>query len=425
MAETRAAHSIGFLEFVVLAAATMSTQAIAIDAMLPAFPTIVAALNVGDPNHGQWIVTAYMTGLGVGQLFWGMLSDRFGRKPILLGGLTLYVIAALLCSLSGSFPALLAWRFVHGLAAACVTVTRSVVRDLYSGRQMARVMSLTFVVFLTVPILAPSLGQLILVVAPWRYIFVVFAAFAAMVAVWGFLRLPETLHPEYRMTLTRKHVLNAAKLVLGTRASIFYTLAMMVMFGTIMAYVGMVAQIFSEVFHRPKLMPSMFALCAIFMGMAAYLNSRIVERLGMRLISHTALLVFLAVTGLHVLIAALGLEQIWTFVLLQSLTMATFSLSVSNFGAMAMEPMGAIAGIAASLQGFISTFSGALVGILIGEQFNGTTVPLAVGCLCCGLASLGFVLLAEKGRLFRAHHSSTDPKITQNARIEVASSQSP
>ena len=423
MAEKRSAHSIGFLEFVILAAATMSTQAIAIDAMLPAFPTIVSALNVGDPNHGQWIVTAYMTGMGLGQLFWGMLSDRFGRRPILLGGLTLYVIAALLCSLSGTFEALLAWRFVHGLAAACVTVTRSVVRDLYSGRQMARVMSLTFVVFLTVPILAPSLGQLILVVAPWRYIFVVFALFAAMVAAWGYLRLPETLHPEYRMTLTRRHVLNAAKLVLGTRASIFYTLAMMVMFGTIMAYVGMVAQIFAEVFHRPKLMPSMFALCAIFMGMAAYLNSRIVERLGMRLISHTALLLFIAVTGLHVLVAALGLERIWTFVVLQSLTMATFSLSVSNFGAMAMEPMGSIAGIAASLQGFISTFSGALVGIFIGEQFNGTTVPLAAGALCCGFISLAFVLLAERGRLFRAHHSSSDPKITQNAQIEVASSQ--
>jgi len=423
MAEKHAAHSIGFLEFVILAAATMSTQAIAIDAMLPAFPTIVSALNVGDPNHGQWIVTAYMTGMGLGQLFWGMLSDRFGRRPILLGGLTLYVIAALLCSLSGTFEALLAWRFVHGLAAACVTVTRSVVRDLYSGRQMARVMSLTFVVFLTVPILAPSLGQLILVVAPWRYIFVVFALFAAMVAAWGYLRLPETLHPEYRMTLTRQHVLSAAKLVLGTRASIFYTLAMMVMFGTIMAYVGMVAQIFSEVFHRPKLMPSMFALCAIFMGMAAYLNSRIVERLGMRLISHTALLLFIAVTALHVLVAALGLERIWTFVVLQSLTMATFSLSVSNFGAMAMEPMGSIAGIAASLQGFISTFSGALVGIFIGEQFNGTTVPLAAGALCCGFISLAFVLLAERGRLFRAHHSSSDPKITQNAQIEVASSQ--
>jgi MFS transporter, DHA1 family, multidrug resistance protein len=421
MAEKRGAHSIGFLEFVVLAAATMSTQAIAIDAMLPAFPIIVQALHVADPNHGQWIVTAYMTGLGAGQLFWGLISDRFGRRPILLGGLTLYVIAALVCSFTGSFHALLAWRFVHGLAAACVTVTRSVVRDLYSGRQMARVMSLTFVVFLTVPILAPSLGQLILLVAPWRYIFVVFAAFAAIVATWGFLRLPETLHPEYRLTLTRKHIVGAAKLVLGTRASICYTLAMMVMFGTIMAYVGMVQQIFSEVFHRPNLMPSMFALCAIFMGMAAYLNSRIVERLGMRLISHTALLAFIAVTGLHVVVAALGWEKIWTFVVLQAVTMACFSLAVSNFGAMAMEPMGSVAGIAASLQGFISTFSGALVGAFIGKQFNGTTMPLAAGAMCCGIASLGFVLLAERGRLFRAHHSSSEAKALQNAPIEGAS----
>src|SRR6202000_2095999 len=129
---------------------------------------------------------------------------------------------------------LLAWRFVHGVAAACVTVVRSVVRDLYSGRQMARVMSLTFVVFLIVPILAPSLGQLILIAAPWRFIFVVFAVFAAAVASWGYFRLPETLHQEYRLSLTATHIANAARLVLGTRASIFYTLAMMVMFGTLM-----------------------------------------------------------------------------------------------------------------------------------------------------------------------------------------------
>jgi MFS transporter, DHA1 family, multidrug resistance protein len=404
MAGQRDTHSIGFLEFVVLAAAMMSTQAIAIDAMLPAFPTIVRELRVGDPNHGQWVVTFYMAGMGVGQLLWGMLSDRFGRRPILFGGLTLYVVAALVCSLSGSFAVLLAWRFVHGAAAACATVTRSVVRDQYSGRQLARVMSLTFVVFLTVPIIAPSLGQLVLLAAPWRYIFVVFAAFAAIVASWGFVRLPETLHPEYRLALTRNQVLKAAKLVLGNRQSIFYTLAMMVMFGTILAYVGMVQQIFADVFHRPKLMPGMFALCAILMGMAAYLNSRIVERFGMRLISHTALLMFIAVTGLHVLIAALGLERIWTFVLLQAATMACVGMSTSNFGAMAMDPMGSVAGIAASLQGFISTFGGALVGAFIGRQFSGTTMPLAVGATGCGLISLGFVLLAEKGRLFRAQH---------------------
>jgi DHA1 family bicyclomycin/chloramphenicol resistance-like MFS transporter len=404
MSEKREAANIGFLEFVVLAAAMMSTQAIAIDAMLPAFPVIVSALNVANENHIQWIVTAYMAGLGCGQLFWGLMSDRFGRRPILLGGLGLYVLAALLCGLTGSFHTLLVWRFVHGLAAASVVVTRSVIRDLYSGRQMARVMSLTFMVFLTVPILAPSLGALILWLAPWRYIFIVCGIFAGIVAAWAFFRLPETLHPEYRLTLNRSHIVKAVRLVAFSRSSLWYTLAMSVMFGGILAYVGMVQQIFGEVFHRGNLMPTMFALCATTMGAAAFLNSKIVERFGMRRISHTALLTYIAITGLHALIAAFGLEQLWIFVVLQSATMACFALTTSNFGAMAMDPVASVAGIGASLQGFVSTLGGALVGALIGRQFNGTMVPLPAGSLCCGLASLLFVLLAERGRLFRGHH---------------------
>ena len=403
----RQAAPLGFTEFVALVAAMMATQAIAIDAMLPAFPIIVRALHVADPNRGQWILTAYMVGMGCGQLFWGMLSDRFGRRPVLLIGIGVYVAAALLCGLTDSFQALLAWRFIHGLAAASVTVARSVIRDLYSGRHMARVMSLTFIVFLMVPALAPSLGQLVLLVAPWRYIFIVAGVFAAAVWLWAALRLRETLHPEYRMTLTVGHIAGAVRLVLGERTSLCYTLALTVMFGTIMAYIGMVAQIFSVVFHRASLMPSMFALCAVAMGVAAFVNSRLVEPLGMRLISHTALLCFIGITGVHVLVAVLGLEQVWSFVVLQAATMACFSLAVSNFGAMAMEPIGSVAGIGASLQGFVSTFGGALVGAAIGRQFNGSTLPLAAGAACCGLLSLIFVLLAENGRLFKTHHLAT------------------
>src|ERR1700733_11553552 len=286
MPQAREAAKIGFLEFVVLA-----------EAMLPAFPIIVRAMQIANENHVQWIVTAYMAGLGCGQLFWGLMSDRFGRRPLLIGGLGLYVLAALLCGLAGSFHALLAWRFIHGLAAASVVVTRSVIRDLYSGRHMARVMSLTFMVFLTVPVLAPSLGQLILMAAPWRYIFFVCGIFAAVVCAWAMWRLPETLHPEFRLTLNRSHIVSAVRLVAFNRGSLCYTLAMTVMFGGIMAYVGMVQQIFGEVFHRANLMPAVFALCATSMGVAAFLNSRIVERLGMRCISHTALLGYLAITG--------------------------------------------------------------------------------------------------------------------------------
>jgi MFS transporter, DHA1 family, multidrug resistance protein len=413
-----AAAPIGFTEFVALVAAMMACQALAIDSMLPAFPIIVHALHVANENHGQWILTAYMAGLGCGQLFWGMMSDRFGRRPVLLGGLALYVVAALLCGLTGSFHTLLAWRFIHGMAAASVTVSRSVIRDLYSGRAMARVMSLTFVVFLMVPIIAPSLGQLILLLAPWRYIFIACGAFASIVWLWALLRLPETLHPEYRMTLTRSHIVGAVRLVLGNRTSLCYTLASMVMFGSIMAYVGMVQQIFSEVFRRASWMPSMFALCAVTMGFGAFMNSRFVERLGMRLISHAALLCFIGITALHVVVALLGFEQLWTFVAFQAATMACFSMSVSNFGAMAMEPIAAVAGIGASLQGFVSTFAGALMGAAIGRLFNGTTVPLAGGALCCGLLSLVFVLFAEKGRLFTRHHVATATGSADGVRAE-------
>jgi DHA1 family bicyclomycin/chloramphenicol resistance-like MFS transporter len=227
-----------------------------------------------------------------------------------------------------------------------------------------------------------------------------------LVWAWTAWRLPETLHPEYRLTLSLAHIAGAVRLVLFNRSSLCYTLAMSVMFGGIMAYVGMVQQIFGEVFHRANLMPTMFALCATTMGVAAFLNSRIVERLGMRRISHTALLTYLVITGLHTVTAALGLEHIWTFVAFQSATMACFALSLSNFGAMAMEPVASVAGVGASLQGFVSTLGGAFVGALIGRQFNGTSLPLAAGSLCCGIAGLLFVLLAEKGKLFRAHHTA-------------------
>jgi len=400
------ARAIGFREFVVLAAGMLATQAIAVDGMLPALPTIVRELGVGNPNHGQWVVTSYVAGVGLGQLVWGSLSDRFGRRAVLLSGLSLYVLAALLCRFATSFPLLLDWRFVHGLAAASVVVTRSVVRDLYVGRTMARVMSLTFIVFLMVPVVAPSVGQLILLLAPWRDIFAVFAGFAFFMLLWAAARLPETLHPEYRLTLTAAHVLGAVTRVLTTRASLCYSLAVTVMFGALLAYVGMVQQIFATVFDRASWMPGMFALCAVFMGVASFLNSRIVERLGMRLISHAALLAYLGVTALHLIVAAAGLERLWTFVALQAASLALFSLSVSNFGAMAMEPLGEIAGIGAALQGLLTTCGGALVGAAIGRQFQGSTVPLAGGALLAGILALLFVLLAERGRLFRAHHAA-------------------
>jgi len=401
-----AARILGFREFVTLIAAFMAAQALAIDAMLPALSSIGMSLNLVVENHSQWVITSYVMGLGCGQLCWGFISDRFGRRPVLIGGLALYMIAAILCSLSSSFGVLLVWRGVHGVAAASAVVARSVIRDLYSGRNMARVMSLSFIVFLIVPIVAPSIGQLILLVAPWRYIFMTFGVFGALVGVWAALRLPETLHPEYRMTLSVRHILGAANLVLTTRSAICYTFVQTLLLGSLMSYIGMIQQIVSEVYHRGPWMPALFALSAVAMGFASYLNSRVVLRLGMRFISHTALLVFVFLALVHMSIAMLHAETLWVFVLFQSASLAALGLALSNFGAIALEPLGAVAGIGASLQGFICQLFSALVGALIGRQFHGTTVPLAVGALCCGLGALLFALLAENGRLFGPHNES-------------------
>jgi MFS transporter, DHA1 family, multidrug resistance protein len=400
------ARPIGFREFLVLTAAIMACQAIAVDTMLPALPAIGRDLGVTDPNRTQWVITTYIAGVGLGQLFWGVLSDRFGRRPVLLLGFTFYVIAAAAVGLAGSFETLLAWRFAHGIAAASMVISRSIIRDLYGGRQMARVMSLTFIVFIMVPIVAPSIGQLVLLVAPWRALFHVFFGFAAAVLVWVYFRLPETLHPEYRMTLTVDRIAHAVGEVAGDRASLWYTLSVALMFGSVIGYVGMMPQIFGAVFHRPSLMPSVFALCAASMGVSSFLNSTVVERFGMRIISQTGLLIFIAASAVHTLVAALGAETLHTFIILQGATMSCLGLIMANFGAMAMEQMGSVAGIAASLQGCVGTAGGAVVAALIGERFNGSTLPLAGGALLCGLASLCFVLCAEGGRLFRPHQNA-------------------
>jgi MFS transporter, DHA1 family, multidrug resistance protein len=401
--ESRARSSLGFPEFVALMAALMSTQALAVDAMLPALPRIVYELQVPNPNHGQWVVTTYIAGVGLGQLFWGLASDRFGRRPILLIGLALYVTAATLCGMAESFGALLLWRFVHGLAAASMVLTRSVVRDLYAGRAMARVLSLTYVVFLMVPIIAPTFGALILKIAPWRAVFQVFAAFAGFVGLWAYMRLPETLHPEYRLALTPGKILAAYRAVLWNRIPLCYSLAIMLLFGGLISYVSMMPQIFASVFHHASWMPSIFALCAGSMGIASLLNSRIVEHYGMRRISHFALMCYLGVTAVHLAVALMGFESVASFVVLQSLGMGSFALTAPNFGALAMEPLGAVAGVGASVQGFVTTCGGAVVASAIGRQFADSTIALTGGALVCGLSSLLVVLIGERGRLFRGH----------------------
>jgi DHA1 family bicyclomycin/chloramphenicol resistance-like MFS transporter len=384
-----------------MVSALMACQALAIDAMLPALTTIARSLGLANTSDAQLVVFSYVAGVAIGQLGWGMLADRYGRRRVLLAGLGIYAVAAIACGLTHSFTTLLVLRFVHGLAAASIVVTRSMVRDLYSGEPMARVMSLTFMVFLLSPVIAPSLGQAILAFAPWRGLFALVGGFAALLWAWLALRLPETLHPEFRMPFELSHLRQAFAKVLGDRHANGYVLASACIIGSLLAYVGSVQQVFDQVYGRPALMPTAFAFSAAMMGVASWYNSRLVGRLGMRRISHVGLLLFGLVALLHVLVAAAGYDSLVMFVLLQSLQLACIGLTVANFNTLAMESMGSVAGLAAAAQGFISTIGAAVVATVVGRSFNGSTLPLALGTLGCMVGGLACVLWAERGQLFQ------------------------
>lgn len=391
----------GFRAFVTLIALLMAVNALAIDSMLPALPAIGQALGVAAENDRQWVVTAYLLGFGVAQLAYGPLSDRFGRKPILLFGLTVFVIFSVAAAFAPDFTTLLIARVMQGVGSAVSRVlTVSIVRDCYAGRRMARVMSLTFIVFLTVPILAPSIGQAVLLVAPWPWIFGVLAIFGGVMALWAAWKLPETLHPEDRLPLRLGPIANAVKITLSRRMAVGYMAAQAVAIGGLFGFITSAQQIFVDVFDEETLFPAIFALIAVFMGFSSWLNASIVERLGTRRVSHAALLGYITFAGIHVLVAVTGHETLVSFIVLQASMMFCFGLVGSNFGAMAMEPLGHIAGTASSVQGFVTTITGALVGFAIGQHFDGSVVPLTLGFFLCGLTALVLVLITERGRLF-------------------------
>ena len=392
----------GFREFVAIIAALMATNAMAIDAMLPALPEIGRALRVADDNEVQLVITAYLLGFGFAQIFYGPLSDRFGRRPVLLASLAAYTLFSLIAGFAVTMEQMVVARALQGAsAAACRVLAVSIVRDCYSGRRMARVMSLAFIVFIAVPVVAPTLGQVIVLVAPWPWIFGVLALTGAALALWGALRLPETLAPEARLPINAAAILRAFRIVLTTRMSIGYTIAATLVLGGLFGFINSAQQIFVDVLGLGPYFPLVFAIIALFVAASSLLNSRIVERVGMRIVSHTALLGFTAIATIHAFVAIAGLESVYTFVPLQAGMMFCFGLVIGNFNAMAMDPVGHVAGTASSIQGFITTLGGALIGFWIGQQFNGTVIPLMVGFSVLGFMGIAAVLVTERGRLFR------------------------
>jgi DHA1 family bicyclomycin/chloramphenicol resistance-like MFS transporter len=405
------AAGMGFLQFVLIIAALMAVGALGTDSMLPNLPTIGAALGVSQENKRQLIITCYMLGFGLAQIVYGPLSDRYGRKPILLGGLGLYVAFSILASFAPTFNTLLIARVLQGIGASSTRVLPvSIVRDSYSGRDMARVMSLASMVFMGVPVLAPTLGLAVTMVAPWPFIFGALALFAGAVFLWVLIKLPESLHPDDRIPIIPARIASAFAQAATNRTAVGYVIAQAFLFGGLLGFINSSEQIFADAFHKPALFAPVFAVAASFIAVASLVNARYVGRVGMRWMSHGALLGLIFVSALHLIVVLSGHETLVVFAIFQAATMFTFGLTSGNFGAMSMEPMGHIAGAASSLQGFFTMVVGALIGFLIGQQFNGSTGPVVIGYLLCGLGALLGVLFAEKGRLFRAHHTPGEPR---------------
>ncbi|MES2903092.1 MAG: multidrug effflux MFS transporter [Pseudomonadota bacterium] len=390
----------GSREIVAMLAGLMALNAFAIDAMIPALPAIGEALGVAADNDRQLVVVAYMFGFGSTQLLWGPLADRFGRKPVLAVGVLLYVAFAFLCAFAWSFPLLVAGRMAMGASAAVTRVlVVTMVRDLFEGEEMARTMSLVFMVFMLVPVLAPTVGQGILLVGPWRAIFGVLGAYGLIMAVWSWRRLPETLHPEFRRTLKTGEIASAMWATLRDRQSLGYTLALTMTFGALTAYIASIQQIIFDVFEAPGAIGIAFAAIAAPMALTSWLNSRVVGTFGMRRVGHGGALAFAAITLIHLFLALAGFETLTMFIVLQGLAMAAFAFTSSNLSTLAMENMGSIAGTASSVQGVIGTIGGAAIGLGIGRAFDGSALPFLIGMAGCAVLALVAVAVTEPHRL--------------------------
>lgn len=402
----RAAHGLRFGEFVALMAALMAVNALSVDIMLPALSLIGKDLGVAVENHQQLVIAVYLGSFGLGQLFYGPLADRYGRRSILLASMLVYSLMSFMAALAGSFEMLLVARAFQGMAAAATRVlSTSIIRDCYSGRRMARVMSLAFMVFLSVPVLAPTLGQVMILFVPWHWVFYFLGGFSLFVMLWAGIRLPETLDPAKRLPINVRAIATAARKVVTNRYSIGYAMASACAFGGMIGMLNSFPQIIEHVFHAPELFAPCFAIMGGMMSLSALVNSRIVERLGTRLVSHSALIAFILLCILKMTVVLSGWESLFSFTLLSGLTFFLIGLMGSNFGAMAMEPMGDLAGTASSVQGFLGMTVSTAIGLAIGQSFAGSTLPLTIGWLLSGLAALVITLWVERGRLFRPQNT--------------------
>lgn len=391
--------SIGHREFVTMMAAIFGLQALGIDIMLPALEQIGTFYEVTNPNSQQLIVISFVLGFGFPQLIWGPIADRYGRKILLQCSLIGYAIFAIACMFAPTFETLLVFRLLQGVACSGTRVSAgAIIRDVSSGRSMARIMSLVFTVFMIVPILAPGMGTVVIATLGWSWTFGILGVFAIIVFVWTGFRLPKTMQEARPISVAS--IASGFKRVITHRISFGYMCASGVIFGSLFAFIAASEQVFDDVFERGEMFWAYFAGIAGGLAVMNYLNSRVVEHLGMRRISHTMVLLFIASSAINLAYMYFIGESFWVFYGLFIVSFACFGMIGANFASLALEPMGDIAGTANAVYGFFTSTGASLLGLAIAQQFNGTVIPLLIGYVCLGLASLGIILITERGKLF-------------------------
>jgi DHA1 family bicyclomycin/chloramphenicol resistance-like MFS transporter len=379
-------------EFVILVSLMTSLTALAIDAMLPSLPQIGSDLNVQNVNDRQLVVSVLFLGMAVGQLFFGPLSDSTGRKLAIYAGYALFIAGAILSVFAINFSMLLLGRLLQGAGISSPrAVTLALVRDRYAGREMARVMSFVMTVFILVPVLAPTFGQAVLLFAGWRAIFVSLMLIAIITIVWFALRMPETLAPENRTPFSLGPIISTMRAICKLRIALGYTIAAGLIHGIFIGYLNSTQQIFQEQYALGATFPFYFAVISLSLGMASLANTRAVMRFGMRfLVGRSLFFIFgLSILALGIVLITAGRPPLGVLMLYLMLIFFGIGILFGNLNALAMEPLGRLAGIGAAVVGSLSTFTSMFLGTLIGRSYNGTILPLVASItILTGLSML-------------------------------------
>jgi DHA1 family bicyclomycin/chloramphenicol resistance-like MFS transporter len=379
MAAAKRRKEPSYSEFVILVSAMTSLAALSSDAMLPSLPQIGSDLNVQNANDRQLVVSVLFLGMAVGQLFFGPLSDHTGRKPAIYAGYALFIAGSLLSVYAINFPMMLLGRLLQGVGISSPrAVTLALVRDRYAGRAMARVMSFVMTVFIVVPMLAPTFGQAVLVFSGWRAIFLSFMLMAIVTSVWFALRMPETLAQENRSSFSLQQIISTIRAILKIRIALGYTLTAGLIHGVFLGYLNSTQQIFQEQYALGASFPLYFGVISLSLGMASLTNARAVMRLGMRFLVRRSLFFVLGLSNLALVIALLtaGHPPLWTLVPYLMVSFYGIGIIFGNLNALAMEPLGHLAGIGAAVVGSLSSLISLVLGTMIGRSYNGTILPL-------------------------------------------------